>query len=65
MYEPDFLQVTQTKKSGDAIALRFTRPDNGEMAVFVIDAGYSEFGDTLADHIDKGALPHLARRSGH
>lgn len=51
MYEADFLQVTQSEKSGDAIAIRFTRPDNGEMAVIVIDAGYTDLGDILADHI--------------
>jgi beta-lactamase superfamily II metal-dependent hydrolase len=51
VYEVDFLQVATSEKSGDAIALRFTRPDNGKLAVVVIDAGYAEFGDTLADHI--------------
>lgn len=51
MYEIDFLQVTTTEKSGDAIAMRFTRPDNDRLAVVVIDAGYTAFGDTLADHI--------------
>ncbi len=53
MYEADFLQVTHSEKSGDAIAVRFTRPDYGDVAVIVIDAGYAEFGDTLADHIEE------------
>lgn len=37
MYEVDFLPVGDTGQSGDAIALRLTRPDNGELAYVVID----------------------------
>ena len=62
MHEFDFLQVTQSEKSGDAIAIRFTRSDNAEMAVIVIDAGYIDFGDILADHIEEHT--ELAYRPG-
>lgn len=51
MYEVDFWNVSITSKSGDALSLRFTDPGTGQLAVIVIDGGYADFGDTLADHL--------------
>lgn len=52
MYEIDFLPVGDKGQSGDAIALRFSRPDRDENAVMVIDAGFQANGDALVEHID-------------
>ncbi|MEV4422477.1 MBL fold metallo-hydrolase [Patulibacter sp. NPDC049589] len=51
MYEIDFLPVGDGKDSGDAIALRFTRPDTGRQVVVVIDAGFQDDGVELVSHI--------------
>ncbi len=51
MHEIDFLPVGDGGKSGDAICMRFTRPDTGVQAVVVIDAGFSDDGDALVAHI--------------
>jgi beta-lactamase superfamily II metal-dependent hydrolase len=51
MFEIDFLPVGDAGKSGDAICMRFTRPDSGATAVVVIDAGFKDDGIALADHI--------------
>lgn len=51
MFEIDFLPVGDTGRSGDAICMRFTRPDNAATAVVVIDAGFKDDGIALADHI--------------
>lgn len=40
MYEIDFLPVGDGARSGDAIAMRFTRPDNGRPAHVVIEAAF-------------------------
>jgi beta-lactamase superfamily II metal-dependent hydrolase len=53
MYEVDFLPVGDGMDSGDAIALRFTRPDNGQWAYVVIDAGYKDDGKALVAHVKK------------
>lgn len=53
MYEVDHLWVGEKTNTGDAIAMRFTRPDTGANAVVVIDGGFHETGDRLADHIEK------------
>lgn len=53
MYEIDFLPVGDGKDSGDAIAMRFTRPDTGSYAVVVIDAGFKDDGAELVEHIPK------------
>lgn len=53
MYEVDHLWVGEKSNTGDAIAMRFTRPDTGTNAVVVIDGGFRETGDRLADHIQK------------
>lgn len=49
MFEFDFLAVGEKTKTGDAIAMRFTRPDTGTEAVVVIDGGFLESGEKLAD----------------
>ena len=53
MYEIDFLPVGDGEKSGDAIAMRFTRPDNGELAHVIIDGGFQDDGDALVGHVQK------------
>ncbi len=52
MYEVDFLAVGNAGKSGDAICMRFTRPDTGGQAVVVIDAGYEDDGKALVEHVN-------------
>jgi len=49
-FEIDFLGV-ETKKSGDAIALRYEV--NNETFIHVVDGGYSTTGENLRDHIIK------------
>jgi len=53
MYEVDFLPVGEEGQSGDAIGIRFTRPDTGEYAVVIIDAGFQENGEKLVDHVER------------
>jgi beta-lactamase superfamily II metal-dependent hydrolase len=53
MYEIDFLPVGDAGRSGDAICMRFTRPDTGTQAVVVIDAGFKDDGIAIAEHIPK------------
>jgi beta-lactamase superfamily II metal-dependent hydrolase len=53
VYELDFLSVGNAGKSGDAICMRFTRPDSGADAVVVVDAGFKENGEALVDHIQR------------
>lgn len=53
MFEIDFLPVGDESKSGDAICMRFVRPDSGEYAVVVIDAGYKDDGEALVAHVPK------------
>ncbi|TAJ50673.1 MAG: MBL fold metallo-hydrolase [Nevskiaceae bacterium] len=47
-FEIDFLGV-ETDKSGDAIAIRYSR--NGATTIHVVDGGYLDTGDQLVDHI--------------
>lgn len=49
-YEIDFLDV-ETKKSGDAIAIRYEL--NGVQTVHVVDTGYQATGPSLVAHIRK------------
>lgn len=51
MHELDLLPVGLGKLSGDAIALRFTRPDTGGLANVVIDAGYPAEGPAMVDFV--------------
>lgn len=53
MYEIDFLPVGDKGQSGDAIAMRFSRPDRTGNALVVIDAGFQQNGDALVGHIDQ------------
>lgn len=51
MHEIDFLPVGETSP-GDAIAMRFTRPDNGAIAHVLIDAGFKgSTGKELVRHV--------------
>ncbi|MDP9201128.1 MAG: MBL fold metallo-hydrolase [Gemmatimonadota bacterium] len=52
MFEIDFWQVSISEKSADAITARWTRPDTSRMAVVVIDAGFTEFGNKVADEVE-------------
>ncbi|MGA1802526.1 ComEC/Rec2 family competence protein [Rhizobium sp. HT1-10] len=47
-FEIDFLDV-EAKKSGDAIALRYTI--NGALYIHVVDGGYLKTGESLTNHI--------------
>jgi beta-lactamase superfamily II metal-dependent hydrolase len=49
-FEIDFLPV-ETKKSGDAIAIRYEQ--NGILRIHVVDGGFSETGEALVAHILK------------
>ena len=51
MYEVDFLPVGEEGQSGDAIAVRFTRPDDGQFAHVVVDAGFQPDGRALVEHV--------------
>ncbi|WP_311208431.1 MULTISPECIES: MBL fold metallo-hydrolase [unclassified Aeromicrobium] len=53
MHEVDYLWVGEKSNTGDAIAMRFTRPDTGTDAVVVIDGGFKETGDRIADLIEE------------
>ncbi|TIO79434.1 MBL fold metallo-hydrolase [Mesorhizobium sp.] len=55
-FEIDFLGV-ETKKSGDAIVLRYER--GGETYIHVVDGGYAATGEKLRDHI----LSHYGKPS--
>src|SRR4051812_25883955 len=67
MYEIDFLAVGDGARSGDAIVLRFNRPDTSAMVHIIIDAGFQSTGDRVVDfvtrrygttHIDLAILTH-------
>jgi beta-lactamase superfamily II metal-dependent hydrolase len=51
MFEIDFLKAGDAGRSGDAIVMRFTRPDNGAMAHVVIDAGFQSTGDDVVEFV--------------
>jgi hypothetical protein len=51
VFEIDFLPVGDGARSGDAIAIRFTRPDNGRIAHVIIDGGFQDDGDALVEHV--------------
>ncbi len=51
MYEIDFLPAGEGKRSGDAIALRYTVAGISEPVVGIIDAGSAPCGPALVDHI--------------
>lgn len=49
-FEIDFLEVN-TKKSGDAIGVRYRQ--NGSVYIHVVDGGYASTGDALIKHINE------------
>lgn len=51
MHEVDFLPVGDGGRSGDAITLRFTRPDTQTHGIVVLDAGFADDGEALVEHI--------------
>jgi beta-lactamase superfamily II metal-dependent hydrolase len=57
VFEVDFLPIEKTgelgSKSGDAISVRFTEIETGEIRVVVIDGGYSYTGEALKEHIQR------------
>jgi beta-lactamase superfamily II metal-dependent hydrolase len=52
MHEIDFLAVADGTRSGDAITMRFNRPDNGAMVHVVIDAGFQSTGDDVVSFVE-------------
>jgi beta-lactamase superfamily II metal-dependent hydrolase len=53
MYEVDFLPVGDEGQSGDAVAVRLTRPDTGTYAHLIIDAGFQDDGEALVEHVQR------------
>jgi beta-lactamase superfamily II metal-dependent hydrolase len=53
MYEIDFMAVGKGQDSGDAIAMRFARPDRGGYAHVIIDAGFEDDGKALVRHVQR------------
>jgi beta-lactamase superfamily II metal-dependent hydrolase len=53
LYEVDFIPVGDAGRHGDAIAVRFTNPEDGNLVSIVIDAGFSGTGDAIVDHFDR------------
>lgn len=51
MLDIDFLWVGEKAKTGDAITAQFTDPATGRDVVVVIDGGFSDDGDRIADHV--------------
>lgn len=53
MHEVDYLWVGEKSNTGDAIACRFTEPQTQATRVVVIDGGFRETGERIADLIEK------------
>jgi beta-lactamase superfamily II metal-dependent hydrolase len=53
MYDVEFLPVGNGARSGDAILLRFHRPDNGALVQVIIDAGFQSTGDAIVEHVER------------
>jgi hypothetical protein len=51
VFEIDFLATGQDSRSGDAITMRFTRPDTGALAHVIIDAGFQATGDDVVEFV--------------
>jgi beta-lactamase superfamily II metal-dependent hydrolase len=58
VYELDVLAVGK-EKDADAAVLRFTRPDNGQMAHVVVDAGWQADGDKVVQMLNRYEAPHV------
>ncbi len=52
MYEIDFLPIGDGARSGDAIAMRFTRPDSDALAHVIIDGGFQDDGQAIVNHVN-------------
>lgn len=52
MFEFDFLPVGDGGRSGDAICVRFSAPNNSSYIRGVIDAGFEDDGDAIVRHIN-------------
>jgi beta-lactamase superfamily II metal-dependent hydrolase len=52
-FEVDFIPCGEAGRHGDAITVRFTRPDNGVVVKLVVDAGFAPTGEAIVDHIDE------------
>jgi beta-lactamase superfamily II metal-dependent hydrolase len=52
MFEIDFLAVGDDTRSGDAITMRFNRPDTGGMVHVIIDAGFQSTGDDVVAFVE-------------
>lgn len=52
MFEVDYLWVGEKTNTGDAIACRLTDPTTQRNVVTVIDGGFVETGERLADHVE-------------
>ena len=50
MFELDFLPVGDGERSGDAIALRYSHPETGELVTGIIDTGFEDDGEGLVAH---------------
>lgn len=53
VHEVDFLAVGQAGRHGDAITVRFTRPDTGAYAHVVIDTGFRTNGMDVVRHVER------------
>lgn len=51
VFEIDFLQTSGSSKSSDAITVRLTIPGRLAPAVIVVDAGYAEAAEMIAEHV--------------
>jgi beta-lactamase superfamily II metal-dependent hydrolase len=52
MFEIDFIAVGEDTRSGDAITMRFNRPDTGAMVHVIIDAGFQSTGDNVVEFVE-------------
>lgn len=59
MYEVDVLAIGESKKSGDAIMLRFTTTD-GSLAHVIVDAGFQSNGDQVVEHFKNAYATDVA-----
>jgi beta-lactamase superfamily II metal-dependent hydrolase len=53
VHEIDFLPVGDGKNSGDAIAIRFSHPEDGRWVHVIVDAGFQDDGEALVDHVKR------------
>lgn len=51
MFEVEFQSVGEGEKSGDAITLRFTDPASGQDVIGIVDAGFTDTGARVVQHV--------------